>query len=103
MVFACGVPARYAATGPRRPDGDGRFTGIGACAMWDVFTRELGGRGTASLVAFVLGWVSGRLLARWRRMRQRRLILKGDARDTVVIEHHFVEAASGPDPENPGH
>lgn len=70
--------------------------------MWDVFTRELGGRGTASLVAFVLGWVSGRLLARWRRMRQRRLILKGDARDTVVIEHHIVEAASGPDPASPG-
>ena len=70
--------------------------------MWDVFTRELGGRGTASLVAFLLGWVSGRLLGRWRRMRQRRLILEGDARDTVVIEHHIVEAAGGPDPEHPG-
>jgi hypothetical protein len=70
--------------------------------MWDVFTRELVGRGTASFVAFVLGWVSGRLMVRWRRMRQRRLILKGDARDSVVIEHHTVEAASGPDPENPG-
>ena len=70
--------------------------------MWDAFTRELGGRGTASLVAFVLGWISGRLLARWRRMRQRRLILRSDARDTVIIEHHIVEPASGPDPELPG-
>ncbi|WP_165250366.1 hypothetical protein [Paludisphaera soli] len=70
--------------------------------MWETFTRELGGRGTASLVAFILGWATGRLLGRWRRIRQRRLILRGDARDTVVIEHHIVEAVCSPDPERPG-
>jgi hypothetical protein len=70
--------------------------------MWDVFARELGGRGTASLVAFVLGGLTSYLLGRWRRLRQRRRVLRGDARDTVIIEHHIIEAASAPDPEHPG-
>lgn len=70
--------------------------------MWDVFSREFSGRGLANLTAFVLGGLVSWLVGRWRRMRQRRLILRGDARDTVVIEHHIVEAAGGPDPAQPG-
>ena len=107
-VPGCHLPAvsRPATLPPGRSGspataGDGPITATGGRAMWDAFTREAGGRGTASLVAFVLGWISGRLLARWRRMRQRRLILRGDARDTVIIEHHIVEPASGPDPDSP--
>src|SRR5262249_37497837 len=37
-----------------------------------------------------------------RRMRQRRSILRGDARDTVVIEHHIVETTEVLDPEHEG-
>jgi hypothetical protein len=70
--------------------------------MFDVFTRELSGRGLEALVAFLLGGLVSWGLSRWRRMRQRRSILGGDARDTVVIEHHIVETAEAPDPERPG-
>jgi hypothetical protein len=71
-------------------------------SMFDVMTRELGGRGIGALLAFLLGGLVSWGLGRWRRMRQRRSILRGDARDTVVIEYHIAEAAEGPDPEHPG-
>jgi hypothetical protein len=61
--------------------------------MSDWLTNELGGRGVATVVAFVLGGTSSWLVSRWRRMRERRCILRGDARDTVVIEHHIVGQA----------
>jgi hypothetical protein len=35
-------------------------------------------------------------------MRERRSILRGDARDTVAIEHHIVERTEMPDPAHPG-
>jgi hypothetical protein len=35
-------------------------------------------------------------------MRERQSILRGDARDTVVIEHHILETTEVPDPEHPG-
>ena len=64
--------------------------------MSDWLTNELGGRGLATVVAFVLGGASSWLVSRWRRMRERRCILQGDARDTVVIEHHIVECGECP-------
>lgn len=70
--------------------------------MLDFFTREMGGRGAATLLAFLLGGLVSWVLGRWRRIRQRRSILAGDARDTVVIEHHLVESAEVPDPDRPG-
>jgi hypothetical protein len=70
--------------------------------MVDFITRELSGRGVEAVVAFLLGGLVSWGLGRWRRMRQRQSILRGDARDTVVIEHHIVEAAEAPDPEHPG-
>jgi len=48
-------------------------------------------RGVTVLFGLVLGSVLGWLYARWKRLQQRRNILSGDARDTVVIHHHLVE------------
>ena len=70
--------------------------------MLDFLTRELGGRGVGTLLAFLLGGLVSWGLGLWRRRRQRQSILGGDARDTVVIEHHIVETAEAPDPEHPG-
>ncbi len=71
-------------------------------SVFDFLSDELSGRGAAALVAFFLGGLASWVLGRWRRMRQRRSILRGDARDTVVIEHHLVEVTDAPDPEHPG-
>jgi hypothetical protein len=54
--------------------------------VWDFISRELRGRGGEAAVAFLLGGLVSWALSRWRRMRERRSILRGDARDTVVIE-----------------
>ena len=70
--------------------------------MFEFITRELSGRGLATLLAFLLGGLVSWALGLWRRRRERQSILRGDARDTVVIEHHIVEAAESPDPEHPG-
>src|SRR5215470_17084369 len=70
--------------------------------MFDFLSRELSGRGIEGVVAFLFGGLVSWALGRWRRMRQRQSILRGDARDTIVIEHHIVELAEAPDPEHPG-
>lgn len=70
--------------------------------VFDLFTRELGGRGAAALIAFLLGGLASWGLGRWRRMRQKQSILRGDARDTVVIEYHIIETAESPAPDRPG-
>jgi hypothetical protein len=68
----------------------------------DFITKELGGRGVGAFIAFLLGGLVSWGLGRWRKMRQRQSILRGDARDTVVIEQHIVERAEAPDPDRPG-
>jgi hypothetical protein len=71
-------------------------------SVWEFFVREFSGRGAATLLAFLLGGLTSWALGGWRRRRERQSILLGDARDTVVIEHHIVEVADAPDPEQPG-
>jgi hypothetical protein len=58
----------------------------------DLFD-ELTTKGAAWVFTLVLGAIIGWLWARWKRLQQRRSILSGDARDTVVIHHHLVETA----------
>jgi len=58
--------------------------------------RELSGRGVSVFFGLILGGAATWLFARWKRFRERRSILCGDARDTVVINLHLVESAEGP-------
>jgi hypothetical protein len=53
--------------------------------------QELSGRGVGVLLGLVLGALVTWLVHRWKRLRDRRRVLRGDARDTVVIAHHVVE------------
>jgi hypothetical protein len=47
---------------------------------------------------FLLSW----LLARWKRHKEWRNILHGDARDTVVVEQHLVSTIDVRDPDGSG-
>lgn len=62
--------------------------------------EELSGRGIGVALGLVAGSAVTAGVARWQRHRQRRSILAGDARDTVVINHHVVETAQGPGPDS---
>jgi hypothetical protein len=59
--------------------------------MWDKFVAEFGIRGGAIFLGFSLGAVGTWLLHRLHRWRQRNRVMSGDARDTIVINHHIVE------------
>jgi hypothetical protein len=58
--------------------------------------QELGSRGASVLLGLVLGALVTWLLQHWKRLRERRRVLRGDARDTVVIAHHVVETVAAP-------
>lgn len=63
--------------------------------MLGNFFEEWGGRGFGVVFGLVLGSLFAWLFARWKRFRERQSILRGDARDTVVIHHHLVETSPG--------
>jgi hypothetical protein len=58
---------------------------------------ELEGHGFSALLGLLLGAVAAWFFARWKRLQERHRLRRGDARDTVVIHHHLVEAAETPD------
>ncbi len=66
------------------------------------FWEEMSGRGAGVIGGLVLGATSTWALARWKRMRERRSIFAGDARDTVVIAQHLVETGDVADPDGTG-
>lgn len=53
--------------------------------------NEIGGRSVGMLAGMLFGSLVTGWVARRRRLRERRLIIDGDARDTVVIHQHIVE------------
>ena len=65
--------------------------------MFAELVDDLTSKGATVLFGLVLGGVIGWLYARWKRLQERRNILSGDARDTVVIHHHLIETSSKPD------
>jgi hypothetical protein len=64
--------------------------------MLDEFLQELKGRGLGVLLGLLIGGIIAWFFARWRRFRERRSVLCGDARDTVVLNLHVVESAQTP-------
>jgi hypothetical protein len=58
---------------------------------------ELTGKGAGVILGLILGSLIGWISARWKRYRERRSILQGDARDTVVIQQHLVDSTDGLD------
>ena len=61
--------------------------------MFDWLVGELSGRGMGVVLGLLAGGLITALIGRWRRYRERQSILRGDARDTIVIHHHIVEPA----------
>jgi hypothetical protein len=64
--------------------------------MWDWIVNELGGRGAGALIGLILGGLIAWFFSQWRLMRLRRRVLEGDARDTVVLHLHVIEAGAAP-------
>jgi hypothetical protein len=64
--------------------------------MLDDFLQELKGRGLGVLLGLLVGGIITWFFTRWRRFRERRSVLCGDARDTVVLNLHVVESAESP-------
>lgn len=65
--------------------------------MLDDLVREVSGRGMGVVLGLVAGTTVTAIIARWRRLRERRSILRGDARDSVVIAQHIVDVRDTPD------
>ncbi len=63
--------------------------------MFANIFEQLTGHGIGVLLGLVLGGVVTWLFGRWKRYRERQSILRGDARETVVINHHLVETVAG--------
>lgn len=69
--------------------------------MSDHLLNELTGRGVGFVVGLVGGGAITWVVARWRRHRERLSVLRGDARDTVVVHHHLVEPGPPAEPGGP--
>jgi hypothetical protein len=62
----------------------------------DRLIEQLREHGTNVLVGMVLGGLVAWIVSIRKRRRERLSILRGDARDTVVIQHHLVTAVDVP-------
>jgi hypothetical protein len=58
--------------------------------------HEIGGKGVSAILGLLVGGLGTWLFARWKRYRERQNILRGDARETIVIHQHLVEKADKP-------
>jgi len=58
---------------------------------------EFSGKGFSVFLGLILGGLLTWLASRWRRYKQRQSVIEGDARDTIVIQHHIIERTAAPD------
>ncbi len=70
--------------------------------MWERIWHEFSGRGMGIVLGMLLGTFVTACIAWWKRRRDRLTVMKGDARDTVVIAQHIVEAEEVPGPNGQG-
>jgi hypothetical protein len=59
--------------------------------------EELGAKGISAILGLILGGLLAWMVGIWRRRHLRHKVLKGDARDTVVIHHHLIDSVPAPD------
>ena len=59
--------------------------------MMGKLWEELTSRGAVAIFGLLIGSLTTWFVARWKRMRERQSIQRGDARDTIVIAQHLVE------------
>jgi hypothetical protein len=62
--------------------------------MWTDILTELSGKGLGVVFGLVLGAIGTWIYGKWKRYHEHQSILRGDARETVVIHHHLVEPAA---------
>ncbi len=55
---------------------------------------ELSGKGLSAVLGLILGGIIAWVVGYWCRRHLRHKVLRGDARDTVVIHHHLIETES---------
>jgi len=65
--------------------------------MPDKWLLEFGGKGFSVVLGLILGGLLTWLAGYWRRYQQRKSVIEGDARDTVVIHHHLIERTASAD------
>ncbi|WP_020470136.1 hypothetical protein [Zavarzinella formosa] len=58
--------------------------------------HEVGSRGVGVCLGLVAGTAITAIVTRWKRHCERRSIMRGDARDTIVINHHVIETHDEP-------
>jgi hypothetical protein len=63
---------------------------------------ELSRHGILTLIGAVVGAIAAWFAARWKRRKERLSILRGDARDTVVIQLHIITPKEVPNPNGGG-
>jgi hypothetical protein len=68
----------------------------------DGLLDELSRHGLLALIGMICGGILTWIGTRWKRRKERLSILRGDARDTIVIQQHIVTVAEAPNPDGPG-
>jgi hypothetical protein len=70
--------------------------------MLTTIIDELKGYGISTLIGLFLGGLIAWVYGRWKRYREHQSILKGDARDTVVIQQHLVNTIDASEGDGAG-
>lgn len=70
--------------------------------MWERIWNEFSGRGMGIILGMFLGTLVTACVAWWKRRQERLTVMRGDARDTVVIAQHLIETEELPRPDGKG-